>query len=121
MNGDLERLQGEWRIVSLEIDGAALPVAMLADAQIHVAGERFVSIGMGAPYGGTLRVSDDGGRATLSLSFENGPEAGRTNHGIYAFGERGWTLCLDMNGGPAPAAFSTSPGCGCALQRMERA
>ena len=35
---DAERLQGSWKVISLEMDGQSLPEAMLADSRIEVGG-----------------------------------------------------------------------------------
>jgi len=120
MQDDLARLQGAWAVTALEVDGAALPDAMLAAAEIRLEGTRFTSLGMGAPYAGALSLATDSAPKRFTLTFAEGPEAGRANRGIYELDGETWRICLDMTGGPAPEAFATSPGSGRALQTLKR-
>ena len=53
--GDLDRLQGNWNIVSLEMDGQQMSGG---GARIVVQGNRFTSIAMGATYEGTVDVEE---------------------------------------------------------------
>ena len=116
----LAQLQGTWRVVSLEVDGAPIPSAAFSQARIVVDGDSFVSRGMGADYAGEVRVDDAPAPAKFTLTFKTGPEAGNTNHGIYEVNGDRWRMCLQMTGAAAPQAFATTPGSGCALQTLER-
>ena len=55
MGQDLERLQGTWNVVSLEMDGQKMSGG---GARIVVRGNRFTSIAMGATYKGTVTVHE---------------------------------------------------------------
>ena len=80
MEHDLECLQGTWNVVSLEMDGQKVSGG---DARIVVRGSRFTSISMGATYEGTVTVHAASAPRGLDLRFEEGPEKGNTNFGIY--------------------------------------
>lgn len=116
----MQALQGEWRIESLEMNGAALPAAMFAQARVIVNGDQFTSKGMGAEYVGKFSADDSVAPARFSLAFEGGPETGNANHGVFELAGDRWRMCLNMTGGPAPQAFATTPGDGCALQILTR-
>ena len=120
MQTDLELLQGTWRVDSVEIDGAGISSAVFAGAQLIIDGERFVSLSMGAVYEGILQLDPEQKPKSLVMVFTKGPEHGHTNHGIYEVAPKGWRLCLNIVGGPRPAAFSTSPGSGHALETLVR-
>jgi len=120
MSDDLAAVQGAWGITALEVDGLTLPGAMLSAAEVRVEGDRFTSLGMGAPYSGTLSLEPGAPHNRFTLAFAEGPEAGRANHGLYELVGDTWRICLNMSGGPAPGAFSTAPGSGCALQTLTR-
>ena len=120
MHADLAALQGIWRVAALEVDGAPMTGAMLADAEIRIEGDQFSTSGMGAAYVGTMRLEPETQPRGFSLHFTDGPEGGRANHGIYELTKTGWRLCLNMTGGRAPRSFATTPGSGCALERLER-
>lgn len=116
----LAQLQGTWRVVSLEIDGAPIPSTAFQQARVEVAGNRFVSRGMAADYSGEVSVDDAASPAKFTLTFVTGPEAGRANYGIYEIDADRWRFCLQMTGAAAPQAFVTTPGSNCALQTLER-
>ncbi len=118
MNQDLENLQGHWNITFLEVDGTAFP---FAGARIIIEGSRFTSLAMGAAYQGTVTVGAETTPKTFGLHFTDGPEAGHSNFGIYELDGDNWQICLNLNGGPPPVAFATSPGSGHALETLRRA
>jgi len=120
MDEELARLQGEWAIVHLEINGLAPAPHTFAGARMVIHGDRFESLGMGAVYEGTIELDADTLPRVFRMKFTAGPEKGNTNAGIYELEGDRWRICLNMTGGPAPAAFETSPGSGCALETLDR-
>ena len=80
MDRDLDRLQGTWSIVSMEMEGQKMPGG---GARIVVRGGRFTTIAMGATYEGTLVVHQTTEPKGFDLHFEEGPEKGNTSFGIY--------------------------------------
>lgn len=113
---DHEKLDGAWRVVTLEMNGAPMPVP--PTARVVIENGRFQSLGMGAVYEGALTVDES--KRALTIAFSAGPEGGRANHGLYAIKGDQLTLCLNVQGGPAPAAFATKPGDGLALETLVR-
>jgi uncharacterized protein (TIGR03067 family) len=120
MTADLAALQGRWKVTSLEVGGSKMPASMFPNAGVSVTGDVFESTGMGAVYRGRMKLAESGGRKTFSLAFEDGPEKGNVNHALYELDGDRWMLCLDMKGGPAPQAFSTSAANGYALETLKR-
>ena len=55
MNKDIERLQGTWQIVDLELEGQKSPAM---GAKITIQGNRFITTGMGPQYEGNLEVDE---------------------------------------------------------------
>jgi uncharacterized protein (TIGR03067 family) len=116
-NPVLVKLQGEWNVTALEVDGQSMP----ASGQVVVKDDRFVSLGMGADYEGQLVVDASQKPAAIDMVFTKGPEKGNINRGIFEFtGTDGWRLCLQMTGGDRPKKFAAKGG-GLALQTLERA
>jgi uncharacterized protein (TIGR03067 family) len=120
MSGDLAALQGRWKITSLEVAGSQMSTAMFPDAEMRIDGDNFSSSGMGVAYSGKLRLGEQGTRKVFSLSFEDGPEKFNVNHGLYELDGDTWTICLDMKGGPAPAAMVSTAANGYALETLKR-
>ncbi len=121
MKGDLEKLQGAWNIVALEMDGNQLPATMFSGAQIVIQGDQFESLGMGAPYRGKVTVDTTKKPKHFDIVFTEGHAKGMTNYGIYELDGGDWKLCLDTTGKGRPKSFATKPGSGFALETLERA
>jgi len=120
MHEDFDKLQGEWSVVSLEVEGAAFGADAFAGAKMVIQGNSFTSIAMGATYEGTIEVDASANPKTLSMKFTEGPEKGNTNFGIYELDGDTWKICLTMTGGPPPPKFATAPGSGQALEVLTR-
>ncbi|WP_321472972.1 TIGR03067 domain-containing protein [uncultured Paludibaculum sp.] len=123
MRGSLTQLQGSWTIASLELDGQTMPATAHAGARIQISGARFTSTGMGAVYEGTVELHDPAPPTThgwIDMKFDNGPEAGNTNFGIFDLDGDTWRLCLATRGSVRPTAFTSTPGSGVAVETLVR-
>jgi uncharacterized protein (TIGR03067 family) len=120
MQRDLDLLEGSWTVTALEVDGQAMPAAMLADARITIKGSRFTSTGMGGAYEGTLELDTSASPPRLDMKFDAGPEKGNTNLGIYQLEGDTWKLCLATRGTVRPASFASTPGSGFAVETLVR-
>jgi uncharacterized protein (TIGR03067 family) len=123
MTTDLDKLQGTWRVTSLETDGEKSEAAAFDAARIEITGNRFVSVGMGATYEGTIELHArraSGKPKAFDLLFTSGPPEGERNPGIYELDGDRWTICLSTRGGKRPRSLATKPGTGCALEVLER-
>ena len=116
MAKDFAKLQGEWTLTSLEMDGEDAPVS----GGIAIDGDRFRAIGMGADYSGTVELDEAAKPRHIDLIFTDGPEAGNLNRGIYELSGDTLRLCLNMAGKARPRSFSTKPGSGNALEVFRR-
>lgn len=117
MAGDLDRLQGTWSIVSLEMDGQKMSGS---GGQIVVRGDRFTTIAMGAVYEGTVVLRETAAPKSFDLHFEEGPERGNTSLGIYELKGDTWKICLTTRGRQRPQEFAAPPGTGIALETLQR-
>jgi uncharacterized protein (TIGR03067 family) len=116
MKNDRAKLQGSWALSTLEVNGAPATPA----GGIVIDGDRFDVAGMGAEYEGTIELDDTAMPRRIDLVFTGGPEAGNRNCGIYEFKGDALRICLNMNGDARPAAFTTTPGSGNALEVFHR-
>ena len=118
MKSDLERLQGNWDIVGLEMEGRKMPAM---GGKISVKGDRFTTSGMGATYEGKVEVNSSQNPKVINLIFDSGPEQGNASLGIFDFEDDDtWKICLTTQGGDRPKAFSTQPGTGHAFELLKR-
>jgi uncharacterized protein (TIGR03067 family) len=116
MTSDLEKLQGTWRIATLEIDGNAMP----ATGSISIQGDRFTTAAMGAEYSGTIQIDAAKRPKRFDLVFDSGPHTGSRSLGIYQLEGDSWRICLGFAGNPRPISFATAPGSGHAMETLVR-
>jgi uncharacterized protein (TIGR03067 family) len=117
MPTDLERLQGNWNIVALEIEGQQMPSM---GSRIVIEGDRFITVAMGAEYGGTIAIDTSKKPKRFDLTFTEGPEQGNRSLGIYELDGDTWRICLGLTGKTRPRKFATAPGSGHALETLAR-
>lgn len=116
----LRALEGEWRFVALQVDGADMPAAAIAASRILIDGDRFRTESPEANYEGVLTVDAAAEPPRIDLEFVEGPEAGNSSYGIYQLHGDQLTICLGLTGAPRPKSFSTKKGSGHALERLRR-
>jgi uncharacterized protein (TIGR03067 family) len=114
---DLEALQGYWNMISVEVDGQEFPPG---NSAIEVDGNRFVSLGMGGQFEGTVDLNEGATPKTFDLHFDKGPHTGSTALGIYELNGDDWKLCMGLTGKSRPARFVTAKGTGHALETLRR-
>ncbi len=72
----LRSLEGEWRFASLELDGAAVPAAMLGQSRLLIDGDRFRTESPEGNYDGIFTIDVEASPAQIDIEFVEGPEAG---------------------------------------------
>jgi len=107
-------------VTALRLNGRTMPAAGFVGARIVIEGNRFTSLGMGAAYGGTVKVNPTRKPKTLDLVFTEGHAAGTKHPGIYRLVGDRWTLCLATAGPRRPPTFASTAGSGFALETLER-
>jgi uncharacterized protein (TIGR03067 family) len=117
---DAENLQGTWKLVSLEADGAKAPEEQIFGMRLIISGERFVVADNHTTTHGTLKVDTSKKPKTIDLTFTDGPEAGKTSLGIYTVEGDKTTLCLSLAGKDRPKTFKTKSGTDLVLEVLKR-
>lgn len=117
---ELEKLQGTWTFIALEVDGAKVPEGMLGGSKLIIKGDHFTSISGGVTYEGTIKIDTSRSPKTLDLIFSAGPETGKTAPGIYELGGDDWRICLSLGASSRPTEFATKQGSGHALETLKR-
>jgi uncharacterized protein (TIGR03067 family) len=110
----LRGMEGTWAFRSLEVDGNAVPAAMLAESRLLIDGDRFRMESPEANYEGTLLIDVDQAPHHIDIDFVEGPEAGNRSSGIFQLEGDRFTLswqrpCLR---GVGTRRARPSPGCG---------
>jgi uncharacterized protein (TIGR03067 family) len=116
----LRALEGEWQFAALNIDGRAVPAAMLGHSRLLIDGDRFRTESPEGIYEGIFTIDVAASPSHIDIEFVEGPEAGNWSHGIYELDGDRLTMCLGLTGASRPSSFATAPGSGHALERLRR-
>lgn len=103
---DLDRIQGEWKVKQLVIDGNALDEATIADGKLQIKGDTFKVDVAGQNESGKLQVNGQASPKTLEVSLDSGD----TIPAIYELNIATLKICYAMNGAARPKEFKSTGG-----------
>jgi uncharacterized protein (TIGR03067 family) len=115
------KLQGTWRAVAAERNGA--PAPELATHELTFDGDRFRIAAGGRPlYGGTYTIDPSAQPSRIDFRQETGPELRGVWKGIYRFDGAHLEIVDNApdTAKPAPTQFAAGPGSGYVLVRFAR-
>lgn len=117
----LRALEGTWTFAQLEVEGQAMPGEMLKASRLLIDGDRFRTESPDGHHEGVFNINVEAQPHEIDIEFNEGPEAGNWNYGIFQFDEDRLELCLDLNGRPRPTRFAAPAGSGHAHEILTRA
>jgi uncharacterized protein (TIGR03067 family) len=111
---DLDRMQGEWQLVSMVRNGQEQPKSELAKMTRTVAKNELTIIVEGAEGVATLKstivIDATKNPKTIDVTRTNGPTKGQTALGIYEFDGDNMKTCVAPPGKDRPTEFDSRPG-----------
>ena len=116
----LRSMEGTWAFRSLQMDGQAVPAAMLTNSRLLLDGDRFRMESPEAAYEGIFTIDVEPSPHRIDIDFVDGPEAGNRCEGIFELEGDQFRLCLGLVGSSRPERFATAPGSGHALEELIR-
>jgi uncharacterized protein (TIGR03067 family) len=118
---DTETVQGTWKVVAAIRDGKPLTGAEL-EGRLTIEGNRFTVVQGGTTVAGTFQLNESAKPKELDLTYDQGPDSGKTAHGIYEIraGNR-HRLCIAPAGAARPTKFESRPGSGHLFEEWVRA
>jgi uncharacterized protein (TIGR03067 family) len=116
----LRSLEGTWSFLQLEIESAVMPAAALSASRILIDGDRFRTESPEATYEGIFNINVETNPHEIDIEFVEGPEAGKSNFGIYRLENDRLEICLDLHGSPRPKSFASARGSGHAYEILKR-
>jgi uncharacterized protein (TIGR03067 family) len=110
---DAARLEGVWAIVSVEIDGQALPMDNLEGARLSIRGTRYDFRLEQTRLDLTFKLDSRKSPKAIDLKVMDGPEKGQVYHGIFKVEDGLYTICRSTAPGKdRPTEFATRPKSG---------
>lgn len=108
---DLDKLQGTWQVLKLEVNGTTAPAESVAKARFVVEGQKAITKeGDKVVSEGFLRIDPRKKPAELEISPEKLPVRGKTSKGIYRFDGEMLKLAIGAVGEDRPSDFTSLKG-----------
>jgi RNA polymerase sigma-70 factor (ECF subfamily) len=118
---EVAKLQGTWKIVTMEIDGNKTPDNAVPETRMILKNDTFGMVSLGATlYRGNYKIDVSRTPKTLDIEFTEGPEKGNTALAIYELDGDNWKICLTVGAKERPKDFATKASSGLALETLRR-
>jgi len=104
--GDLERLQGNWSVGELVMNGQKLPAEALASANLKIKASAYSLEGDSGSSHGTLKLGESAHPKLMDVSSDDGAEL----LGIYEISGDTFKVCYAVNGAARPKEFKSAEG-----------
>ncbi len=117
---EAENLEGNWRVVSVEVDGAKLPADQVRGFTLNLKAGRFVSDMGEQKQTGTYSVDASANPKRFDIVPADGPDKGKTRPMVYSLDGNVLRLCGSEIGTERPADFETKNRHGVILMVLRR-
>jgi uncharacterized protein (TIGR03067 family) len=118
---DMRKLQGTWKVVSVEMDGKKQSDEKLKSATMTVEGNKYlVEVGGKTVEQGTFKIDPAKTPKTIDVTATQGKGKGNTYHGIYEIKGDTAKDCFAQEGKERPTEFKTRAGSGWVLRVYKR-
>ena len=117
---DLEKLQGTWTVVSMEMDGKFLPDETRRKIKLTITGEHFTFDNGEDTHGGLYKVDPSKDPKELDIVITRGDEKGKVYLVSYKFEDGKMIQCMELSNQGRPREFTGKAGSGCALEIWQR-
>ncbi len=106
---ELEKFEGEWKVLSFEVKGQKGDVAEFKDFKLTIKGDKFTFQAREDKLEGTIKPDGSKSPRTLDVTGKDSAGATVTSAGIYEFDKDTMKICYVVNSQDRPKEFKTSP------------
>jgi uncharacterized protein (TIGR03067 family) len=108
---DLDKMQGNWKVSSLTVNGEPAPAEKIQDVRLTVKGNKFAvkladqTVELAAKLDATKKVKE------IDLTYDTGDNKGKTHKAIYKLEGDTMTMCRPQEAGnERPTEFASKAG-----------
>jgi uncharacterized protein (TIGR03067 family) len=118
---DRDRLQGDWQLTAMTIDGRETPAEKTKDYRLRVRGDEYVVHITDTPRELKFKIDPRQTPKAMDLTYQSGENKGRVNRAIYRLDGDTLTMCRHREADQdRPADFESKPGSGLVLTVWKR-
>lgn len=117
---DLEKLQGVWSVVSMEMDGKPLSEERRKKTRLTIRGEKFTFETGVDSHEGLYKIDPTKDPKQLDIVITRGDEKGKVYLVIYKFEDGNMIQAMRLDNKSRPAEFTGKAGTGAALEIWHR-
>jgi uncharacterized protein (TIGR03067 family) len=117
---DRKQFEGNWRFVSIEVEGSPIPAKLFEEGLLTLKGKRFECAVVGNTTHGVFKIDPTPSPKTIDLTFSNGPGKDKTQKGIYELVGDTQKICFAKGDQARPTEFTSKPGSGRMIQVLKR-
>jgi uncharacterized protein (TIGR03067 family) len=107
---DAKAVQGNWKPVSAELSGQAMPDAVLKSISLKLEDGKYEVFVGDVPDRGTYTLDSNTKPKSMSVAGTEGPNQGKTYPAVYELSGDTLRICYDLSGAKRPTEFKTAPG-----------
>jgi len=118
---DLDKLQGEWTMSALEVEGKQVPPEKIEGTTLTIKGDKYIVTVKDKKHEVTITLDPSKEPKSIDMSFPDGPNAPKVGRGIYKLEGDTFILCrAQATEGERPTEFGTMPNSGCFMVTWQR-
>ncbi|HEV3142561.1 MAG TPA: TIGR03067 domain-containing protein [Gemmataceae bacterium] len=118
---DLEKLQGEWIMAELEIDGKPVPDDKIQGTTLTIDGDKYIVTVKDKKHEVTITLDPSKDPKTIDMAFSDGTDAPKIGKGIYKLeGDKFIVVRAQATDNERPTSFGTWPNSGCFMVTWKR-
>src|SRR5437867_2281585 len=118
---DQDAMQGKWVVASFTFDGKPRPEDYYKDLRLEIKGDKYLITQGDEIASRTFKLDPAKKPKTMDITYDDGPNKGKTNHAIYALEGDILTICRHQQPGmERPKDFAAEAGSDRALIKWKR-